>query len=168
MPKLAYTVCLCAAFTACTGSGQVVDMDVPVPAIRIDTVWVAETERVFVESPCDTGAILDLLCEGEASGTTDGVDWKFRYDKVARENRILGVLTRRLADSVHVLVNKPATTVQITEAQKQYIADLEANQEKHGFFWFVGAGLACVLAGAMLAFFAPFLGKLRALVRISR
>ena len=150
------------AFVGCTSSVQVLDTAVPVPAMRIDTVYVFDTDRVFVESPCDTGAILDLLCKGEASGTTDGVAWKFKYDKVARENQILGVKVRRLADSVHILVNKPATTVELTQAQKQYISELESNQEKHGFWYFVQFGIACAFAGAVLLSAALIFAKFKA------
>jgi hypothetical protein len=163
MPKLAYMVCLCAVFTACRSSVQLVDTEVPVPAIRIDTVRVVETERVFVESPCDTGAILDELCKGEASGESDGVEWKFRYEKVARENRVQGVLIRRLADSVHVLVSKPATTVQIPEKLKEQIAQLQANQEAHGFWYFVQFAIACAFTGAVLLAVALVFTKFKSL-----
>jgi hypothetical protein len=149
--------------TACTSSVQVVDTEVPVPAIRIDTVKVVETERVFIESPCDTGAILDLLCKGEASGTSEGVEWKFRYEKVARENRVQGVLIRRLADSVHVLVSKPETTVQIPDELKRQIATLEANQEKHGFWYFVQFAIACAFTGAVLLAVALVFTKFKSL-----
>jgi hypothetical protein len=137
-------------YAGCTSSVQVLDTTVPVPAIRIDTVTVTETKRVFVQSPCDTGAILEKLCKGEASGESDGVVWKFKYEKVARENRVQGVLIRRLVDSVHVLVNKPASAVEMTQAQKKHIATLEANQEKHGFWYFLQFGIASAFAGAVL------------------
>lgn len=153
-----YTVAL--VFVGCTSSVQVVDETVPTPVVRIDTVVVKETERVFVASPCDTGAILDLLCVGEASGTTDGIEWKVKYEKVAREFNVLNAKARRLADSVHVLVNRPEGTQPLPESLREQIAALKANQERHTWrdtFAYIGAGFLSaivlgVIAGIALKF----------------
>lgn len=142
----------------CSTTAPILPDHVTVPGIRIDTVKVIEIDRVFVTSPCDTGAILDLLCRGSAEGETDGVKWKFAYEKVARENRVLGLLTRRLADSVHVLVSKPETEIVIPEALTQELARLQENQEQHTWVWFVGFTIICGIVGFGLSFLAPLVG----------
>lgn len=162
MPHLTYGAILC-AFVGCTSSMQLVDTTVPIPGVRVDTVRVVETERVYIASACDTAAILDALCHGEISGTTDGVDWKVRYDKVAREFKILGATARTLADSVRVLVNKPATVQPLPESVREYIGTLESNQEKHDWLWFTGYTLCVVVGTVLVGVVARILLKIKGL-----
>ena len=156
MSKLTYLVLL--LFVACTPSVQVVDRPVPVPEVRIDTVYVGDYGPFYGPSVCDTAAILDALCHGSASGETDGVKWKIEYDKVSRAFTYQGIVIRQLRDSVHLFVNKPSDTIWVKDTTRVTVV------QEWGWWDKVQFGATFIVAGFLLAVGAYILLKIKGLV----
>lgn len=96
---------LALGFLSCAKEPLIIETKpVPVPGVRIDTVYVDREVQVFVPSECDTANILALYCRGEASGEEDGVRWRMAFETVKRQ-----------ADRANV---------QLVEIRKKYSVDI--------------------------------------------
>ncbi|NWG72752.1 MAG: hypothetical protein HXY23_14265 [Parvularculaceae bacterium] len=137
----------------CKSSVQVAE-SIPTPPIRIDTVQVLST----VTTDSLIAAILKEYCKGETSGTQDWTDWtaalytEVKHDTVYVAKPTLRIVVRR--DTVHVPIPQPLL---------DELARLRENQERHSFFWFVGAFLSVFLAGCLAGFIGPKLLAFRGL-----
>lgn len=141
----------------CTSSVQVVD-SIATPPISIDTTQPVATYS-FPDSAKFVAEILRLYCRGETSGTQDGTDWSASlYTQVQHDTVWVAKPTIRL------VIKRDTVRIPVPQPLMDELARLRENQEKHSWWYFVQFAAAFTLAGILLAFLAPFLGKLRGLI----
>ena len=156
----------------CTASVHTVDQPTTftTPADSAYGDWYGPELPIVFNPDCDSAKVAaEILSRtlADIQAQLDGyyVDVDVTLKEGKRKDALIDGLRKQVSTlraQVGVLVNEPAKEQPIPQKfldeRKALIQErdqLRENQERHGFFWFLGAGLSVFLAGALAGFILP-------------
>ena len=153
-----------ALIIGCTSSVQTVDDSHLIPGQNLTVKY--DTVLVFVRNPdCDTASVLTKYGRLLYQANIEGARWRLESDHYRlsadtlkdKYGRAVGIIDRLRRENAGNVSTPPVVIHDIDTVRTTTV-------NEYGFFEKIGFAVAFILAGVILAIFAPFLGKLRALV----
>lgn len=147
-------------FMGCSTSKPfVVQGNIPVPPIAIDSTQPASSWTFAGDSASFVADILERYCKGEASGSTDGVDWRvilqtLKDENTALKNFVVKPTIRLVVKRDTLWLPIPATITQELNRRGEEIAKLQAQLPTWGYrgTWMLIGALLLVVVGVGLYF----------------